>query len=122
MKIKKYHFTDFRSDEGNYNSFGVDLDIATLCRTKYAEFNEYHTSADNFNVLTKKGLYESYIVMIKIINKISNLVLPKCKVICEPQLGKRGLHPLLGTKEKKQKLKNLLIFCNIQMELMKFQI
>ena len=30
MKIKKYHFTDFRSDEGNYNSFGVDLDIATF--------------------------------------------------------------------------------------------
>ena len=110
MKIKKYHFTDFRSDEGNYNSFGVDLDIATLCRTKYAEFNEYHTSADNFNVLTKKGLHESYIVMIKIINKISNLVLPKCKVICEPQLGKRGVHPLLGTKEKKTEVKKFINF------------
>ena len=26
--------------------------------------------------------------MVKIINKISNLILPECKVLCEPQLGK----------------------------------
>ena len=46
----------------------------------------------------------------KVINKISNLVLPKCKVICEPQLGKRGLHPLLGTKEKKTEVKKFINF------------
>ena len=72
MKIKNIILL-ILGHEGNYNSFGVDLDIATLCRTKYAEFNEYHTSADNFNVFNKKRFYESYIVMIKIINKISKI-------------------------------------------------
>ena len=110
LKIKKYNFNDFRSDEGNYNSHGIDLEVATFCRSKYAEFKEYHTSADDFKVLTKNGLYKSYIVMVKIINKISNLILPECKVLCEPQLGKRGLHPLLGTKDKKTEVKKFINF------------
>ena len=51
--------------------------------------------------------------MVKIINKISNLILPECKVLCEPQLGKRGLHPLLGTKEKKNGGKKVYKFFTI---------
>ncbi len=110
IKFKKYSFLDFRSDEGNFNSHGVDLDVATFCRTKYAEFKEYHTSADDFKVLTQKGLKKSYIIMVKIINKISSTILPECKVYCEPQLGRRGLHPLLGTKERKTQVKKLINF------------
>ena len=110
LKIKKYDFGDFRSDEGNYNSHGIDLEVATFCRTKYGEFKEYHTSADDFKVLTKNGLHKSYIIMVKIIDKISNLLLPVCKVFCEPQLGKRGLHPLLGTKDKKTQVKKFINF------------
>ena len=110
LKVKKYNFADFRSDEGNYNSNGIDLNVATFCRTKYGEFEEYHTSADNFNVLTRTGLYQSYVVMVKIINSISKSVLPKCKVLCEPQLGKRGLHPLLGTKGSKKNVKKFINF------------
>ena len=36
--------------------------------------------------------------------------MPECKVYCEPQLGRRGLHPLLGTKEKKTQVKKLINF------------
>ena len=35
---------------------------------------------------------------------------PKCTVICEPQLGKRGLHPLIGTKESKKEVKKYINF------------
>ena len=38
------------------------------------------------------------------------MVLPECKVFCEPQLGKRGLHPLLGTKDKKTQVKKFINF------------
>ena len=110
IKFKKFNFGDFRSDEGNYNSYGVDLDIATICRTKYAEFKEYHTSADDFKVLTKIGLQNSYKLMVKILDKYSKILLPECKIYCEPQLGKRGLHPLLGTKEKKTQVKKFINF------------
>ena len=70
----------------------VELNMLNLTNTIHQQ--------TTLKFLTKNGLYKSYIVMVKIINKISNLILPECKVLCEPQLGKRGLHPLLGTKEK----------------------
>ena len=29
-------------------------------RTKHGEYKEYHTSSDNFNVVTAKGLYGDF--------------------------------------------------------------
>ena len=110
ISYKKYKYLDFRSDEGNYNSSGIDLEVATFCRSKYAEYKEYHTSGDNFNVLKKKGLKGSFNIMRKIIDDIMQTERPKCTVICEPQLGKRGLHPLIGTKESKKEVKKYINF------------
>ena len=48
-------------------------------RTKYGEYKEYHTSKDNFNFVTPKGLRGGYNVTKKAIEILMNLNLKKQK-------------------------------------------
>jgi len=92
--VKKYSFLDGRgSDERQYCAPGVDLPLCTFCRTKFGKYPEYHTSKDDFSVVTSSGLKGAYDVMINIIDAFELGLYPKIKVLCEPQLGKRGLYP-----------------------------
>ena len=107
----KYSWLDRGSDERQYCSPGVDLPISSITRTKFGEYPEYHTSLDNFDIVTEKGLSESlslYLECIKIFEK--NRFYPKVKVFCEPQLGKRGLYPNISTKETGNIVKNMMNF------------
>ena len=93
QNVKKYSFLDRGSDERQYCSPGIDLPVSTFCKTKFGEFPEYHTSLDNFNLVTAKGLQESFNVMKSIIDSFELGLFPKVEVLGEPQLGKRGLYP-----------------------------
>jgi len=101
LKIKNYKIYSFLkrgSDERQYNSPGVDLKISSIFRTMYGEYPEYHTSLDNFKLVTLKGCKGGFYVAKKSIEILLNRTYPKTKIICEPQMGKRGLHPTLSTK------------------------
>ena len=103
LKINNYKIYSFLkrgSDERQYNSPGIDLPITSIFRTKYGEYPEYHTSLDNFNLVTLKGVTGGFNVAKKSIEVILENIYPKFKVLCEPQMGKRGLYPLLSTKTK----------------------
>ena len=103
LKINNYKIYSFLkrgSDERQYNSPGIDLPITSIFRTKYGEYPEYHTSLDNFNLVTLKGITGGFNVAKKSIEVILENIYPKFKVLCEPQMGKRGLYPLLSTKTK----------------------
>ena len=113
LKIKKYKIYSFlkrASDERQFNSPGIDLKITSIFRTKYGEFPEYHTSLDNFNLVTLKGIKGGYNVAKKSIIILLNKIIPKNKILCEPQMGKRGLYPTLSTKEKKSTTNNYMNF------------
>ena len=98
LKIKYvgYSFLQRGSDERQYNSPGIDLPIASIFRTKHGEYPEYHTSLDNFNVVTKKGLMGGYKIVKKAIDIIMKNYIPKSTFLCEPQMSKRGLYPSLS--------------------------
>ena len=103
--VKKYSFLDRGSDERQYCSPGVDLPFCGFCRTKYGEFPEYHTSADNFDVVTSEGLEGSFNVMKSIIDAFEVRLFPKVSAFCEPQLGKYDLYPTLSKKKSSESLR-----------------
>jgi aminopeptidase-like protein len=114
-KFKRYSWLARGSDERQYCSPGVDLPIATIMRTKYGEFPEYHTSLDDLNLVTAKGLVGGLNALRQAIQVVENNVLLKSTILCEPQLGKRGLYPTLSTKksgEQVQVMMNLISYCD----------
>ena len=103
IKYKEYSFLKRGSDERQYNSPGIDLPIASIFRTKYGEYPEYHTSLDNFNLVTEKGVSGGFKVAKTAINLILKKIIPFNQVMCERQMGKRGLYPLISKIDNKLK-------------------
>ena len=113
LKIKNYKVYPFLkrgSDERQYNSPGIDLKISSIFRTKYGEYPEYHTSLDNFNLVTLKGCVGGFNVARKSIEILLERIYPKCKIMCEPQMGKRGLYSTLSTKNENKLTRSYMDF------------
>ena len=96
---KIYDFLSRGSDERQYNSPGIDLPVGSLMRTKYGEYPEYHTSGDNLSIVTSTSLFESLEMYKSLMKALENNKKYKMTVLCEPQLGKRGLYPNISTKK-----------------------
>ena len=69
---KIYKFWPSGSDERQYNSPGFNLNMCGLSRTIYGGYKEYHTSLDNLQVISKKGLRGGYKVSKQAIKNLLN--------------------------------------------------
>ena len=108
LKFKKYSFLKRASDERQYNSPGIDLPFTSVFRSKYHEYPEYHTSKDDFTLVTKKGVTGSFNLMKLAIQMIQNSQYPKTKILGEPMLSKRGLYSTLSIKNSWKSARNYL--------------
>lgn len=89
----EYSYLNRGSDERQYNAPGIDLPVCSICRTKFHEYPEYHTSADDLKLISPKGLEKSYYIYKEIIQALEVNEIYRINCLCEPQLGPRGLYP-----------------------------
>lgn len=105
-----YSYLERGSDERQYNAPGVDLPVCDFCRSKYGEYPEYHTSADDMTLISPEGLAGSYRVMTQVLAALEFNRYYKVNCLCEPQLGKRGLYPTESRKGIYHEVKKLTNF------------
>jgi aminopeptidase-like protein len=90
-------FVPWGWDERQFNSPGFDLPVGSLSRSREGEYEEYHSSADDLELVRPEQLEETVERVLEILEVLDgdrryvNLV-PKG----EPQLGRRGLYPRMG--------------------------
>jgi aminopeptidase-like protein len=90
-------FSPLGTDERQFCSPGFDLPVGVLSRTPPNRFPEYHSSADNLQLVRPEALgesFERYLDVIEVLerNRAYRNLSPKG----EPQLGKRGLYRAVG--------------------------
>ena len=110
--IRIREFTPFGgSDERQYNSPGININIGQIARTVYQDYPEYHTSLDNKNFMKLERVKDSSKKIIQLIYELENeSFYINLKPNCEPQLGKRNLYPNINSKlTREEKSNDILI-------------
>lgn len=90
-------FFPYGYDERQFCSPGFNLPVGCFMRTPHSCYPEYHTSADNLDLVQTEYLADSFSKCLSVLHILENNKKylnqnPKC----EPQLGKRGLYGAIG--------------------------
>jgi aminopeptidase-like protein len=107
-------FIDFfpkGSDERQYAAPGFNLPVGSMVKGMYYQYAEYHTSADNKELISFEAILETADIYSKIAMAFE---LNACYInnmpFGEPQLGKRGLYPNLSTKAQSQLVMDQILY------------
>jgi aminopeptidase-like protein len=90
-------FSPYGYDERQFCSPGFNLPVGCFMRTPHGRFPEYHTSADNPDLVAPAALAESLDTVLAILDGLeANQRYVNQNPRGEPQLGKRGLYRAMG--------------------------
>jgi len=96
-------FMPYGYDERQFCSPGFDLSVGSFMRTPHGEYPEYHTSADNLDLVSPSSLGMSYEHCLNAFSVLEhNRTYLNLNPKCEPQLGKRGLYRAIAGQQEKQ--------------------
>ncbi len=90
-------FSPYGYDERQYCSPGFNLPVGCLMRTPHGRYPQYHTSADDLDLVRPESLADSlakYLAVFEVLEHNNRYLNQNPK--CEPQLGKRGLYSMTG--------------------------
>jgi aminopeptidase-like protein len=95
-------FTPYGYDERQFCSPGFDLPVGCFMRTPHGEFPQYHTSADDLDLVTPGALAESLATIQAVLAVLEHdRTYRNTNPKCEPQLGRRGLYAALGGPQRR---------------------
>jgi aminopeptidase-like protein len=95
----EYPWTSRGSDERQYCAPGIDLPVASIMRSKYGEYPEYHTSLDKLGtVVTAKGLSGGFLAIARSITSLEANVFYQSCLLGEPHMSRRNAYPTLSIK------------------------
>jgi aminopeptidase-like protein len=90
-------FVPWGGDERQFCSPGFDLPVGTLTRTPHGGYPEYHTSADDLDLIEPRSLGDSFVTALEILDVLErNRTYRSQNPHGEPQLGRRGLYREIG--------------------------
>jgi aminopeptidase-like protein len=96
--FKHWTYARRASDERQYCSPGVELPVASVMKSKYHDYPEYHTSLDDLDFVRPEHMQSSFGIYVDILQTLEANLCYRATVPCEPQLGPRGLYPTLGDR------------------------
>ncbi len=92
-----YPFDFHGSDERQYSSPGFRINMATICKDKYYEYPQYHTSLDNLSFISAENISATLDLYLQVIDRLEqNVVLQRSEPHGELMLSKHGLYPETG--------------------------
>lgn len=92
-----YPFDIHGSDERQYSSQGFGINVATICRDKYYEYPQYHTSLDNLELVTAEQIGETLALYRQLIAKLeARRLYRNCMPHGEVMLSRHDLYPSSG--------------------------
>ncbi len=113
-KFKTFSWLQRGGDERQYCAPKINLPVVSIMRSKYETYEEYHTSLDNLNFISSKGLEGGFNVLMNSLICIENNFIPIATNYCEPQLSKRGLYwDVVLEKNKNNNVKLLVNFLSL---------
>jgi aminopeptidase-like protein len=90
-------FSPYGYDERQFCSPGINLPVGCFMRTPNGKYPQYHTSADNLDLISAPALAESLRRLLQIVEVLEkNRRYLNLNPRCEPQLGRRGLYRQMG--------------------------
>jgi aminopeptidase-like protein len=92
-----HDFSPYGYDERQFCSPGFDLAFGRLTRSANSCYPQYHTSADNLELMRPQSFAESFLAIVQILRVLEgNVRYRNLSPRGEPRLGKRGLYRKTG--------------------------